>query len=112
MMIEELVIRLTIRTIEGRYGFFAHHFNNDEKGGDRADDNEGYDDDDGDMSESGRCRLEQEGQEPMRLRLMHITIGNWATTTAQTDAKKAKPVLVWALLGQCDNRQLAVAIYI
>ena len=61
MMIEELVFRRTIRTIEGSYGFFAHHFNNDEKGGDRADDNEGYDDDDGDMTESGRCRLEQEG---------------------------------------------------
>ena len=45
-------IRLTIRTIEGRYGFFAHHFNNDEKGGDRADDNEGYDDDDDDIYQS------------------------------------------------------------
>ena len=31
---------------------------------------------------------------------------------AQTDARKAKPVLVWALLGQCDNRQLAVTIII
>ena len=49
MMIEELVNRLTIRTIEGRYGFFAHHFNNDDKGGDRADDNEGHDQDDDDV---------------------------------------------------------------
>ena len=50
MMIEELVFRRTIRTIEGRYGFFAHHFNNDEKG---DDDNGDYDDDDDDMSQGG-----------------------------------------------------------
>ena len=43
MMIEELVFRRTIRTIEGRYGFFAHHFNNDEKGGDRADEEDNTD---------------------------------------------------------------------
>ena len=76
MMIEELVFRRTMRTIEGRYGFFAHHFSNDDKGGVRADDNEGYDEDDDDMSESGRCRLEQEGQEQMRLSLMPALEGN------------------------------------
>ena len=31
---------------------------------------------------------------------------------AQTDARKAKPVLVLAMLGQCDNRQLEVTIII
>ena len=75
-------MRRTIKTIErGDTAFFAHHFNNVDKGGDRADDNEGYDDDDDDMSESGRCRLEQEGQEPflcssMRLSLMPALEGN------------------------------------
>ena len=68
--------RISLQAYNYDHRGFAHHFNNDDKGGDRVDDNEGYDEDDDDMSESGRCRLEQEGQEPMRLSLMPALEGN------------------------------------